>query len=100
MTSATLKIDIVQLRRACDKLWEHLRELGIDSVDTPHDYYWSVPYQDLYRLESQPNTFEVGQLSEDWQGVQQMLQADRDVITFDFVKISAIFRELGVQVVS
>jgi hypothetical protein len=85
---------------ACDKLWAHFAEMGIDSVDTPHDYYWSIPYQDLYRLESQPTTFEVGQLSEDWQGVQRMLEADRDVITFDFVKISAILRELGLQVMS
>ena len=95
-----MKIDIIQLRTACDILWEHLRDLGIDSVNIPHDYYWSVSRQDAYRLDSEPATLVVGQLSDDWQAIQRVLEPDRDAIAYDFVKVSAILRAVGEEVVS
>ena len=95
-----MKIDIAQLRMACDILWEHLHDLDIDSVDIPHDYYWTVPQQDVYRFDKEPAAFVAGQLSDDWQDVQQILEPDRDAIAYDFVKVSAILRAVGEQVVS
>jgi hypothetical protein len=96
----TLKIDIVQLRKACDILWEHLRALDIDSVNIPHDYYWSVSRQDVYRLDSKPAALVVGQLTDDWQDVQQILEPDRDAIALDFVKVSAILCAVGEEIVA
>ncbi len=47
-------LDVVRLRMASDRLWKHLEELGIESVDIPYDYYWSVPEQQAYQLENEP----------------------------------------------
>jgi hypothetical protein len=94
-----MKIDIDKLRMACEIMWEHLRELGIDSVDIPHDYYWAVPQQDVYRFDREPVDFVTGQLSDDWQYVQQILEPDRDAIAYDLIKVSAILRAVGEEVV-
>ena len=94
-----MKVEIVQLRMACDKLWAHLQELEIDSVDTLRDYYWAIPRQDVFHLESEPKSLVMGQLSDDWQSVQELFEPNADIIALDFGHLAAILQEVGEQVV-
>jgi hypothetical protein len=95
-----MKVDVVRLRMASDRLWNHLEELGIESVDIPYDYYWSVPEPQVYQLENAPTQHEVGQLTDDWQVMLRLTERDGDVISYDFVRLAALLRVLGEVLVS
>jgi hypothetical protein len=95
-----MKVDVARLRMASEKLWKHLEELGIDSIDIPYDYYWSIPEEQTYQLEIEPTRHEIGQLSDDWQDLLQLIEHGHDAITHDFVRLSAILRVVGEQIVS
>jgi len=90
-----MKIKIVELETATQKLFEHLKELGIESVELDKDYYWDIEAEDLYNPYQQPKDIGLGQLYDDWEEVQIVLTEKSEPLSIDFKAFAAIFRYLG-----
>lgn len=94
-----MKIDTKTLRLACNRLFDHLEELGIVSIDIGEDYYWNISEECLYTMASQPKDFTVGQLTDDWLEIRAIADGERDAVSFGFVWLAAILRAIGEKVV-
>ncbi len=66
-----MKIQLSDLRRATDALFDYLERTGRTEIDLTEDFYWSIPEKRLYSVYSPPPESELtmGQLSDDWNEV-------------------------------
>jgi hypothetical protein len=94
-----MQIQIADLRTVCDRLFAHLDELGIETVEVTHDYYWDIPAEHRYSFEQEPPEHTAGQLTDDWSDLRKVLDGSLDPITYDFVDLAAILREIGETIV-
>lgn len=95
-----MKISVRELRAISDKLWDHLAAEGYDEIEVPYDFYWDIPEEALHDLNHPPAEHYVGQLSDDWSFLQNLLDSNRDPVAYELVKLSAIVRAIGMQIVT
>ena len=95
-----MKISVRELRAISNKLWDHLEAEGHSEIDLVHDFYWNIPAEALYDLNQPPAEHTVGQLYDDWSDLQRLLDPDPDILTYDLVDLSAIMREIGLQIMT
>ena len=86
-----------ELRRAFGILVDHLEKQGIASITLEHDYYWSIPENELYDPKIEPQTMSIGQLSEDLAFLQSILQDCAEPTGYGFILLSSILRAVGGQ---
>ena len=90
-----MKVDIVELRRAASRLFDHIEEAGIHSFDLEHDHYWVVPRESRYNVYEQPKQLEVGQLTEDLESLRSLNDPAEPLVAYAMVWLAAILREIG-----
>lgn len=88
-------INIADLEKVMNVLLAHLKQSNKQDININADYYWHIPEELLYNLNSEPKDHVVGQLSDDWAELQALGQGKKDPLAFDFVKLSAILRAIG-----
>ncbi|AZA80849.1 hypothetical protein C1637_11435 [Chryseobacterium lactis] len=59
------------------------------------DLYWNIPDEELYDVYKEPKDLTIGSLAEDWEFLQKVLKREREVIEYDFTKISDILKLIG-----
>jgi hypothetical protein len=69
--------------------------MGYNEIEIPVDYYWNVPQGVRYDPHKEPQNLDLGQLTDDWQELQKVLQGDREPFAFDLVWMSTILRAIG-----
>ena len=77
------------------KLFTYLDRRGVESVDIPVDYYWNVPKEQVYNPYQRPSELDLGQLTNDWRELQDLLESESDPIVYSFVWLAAILRAVG-----
>lgn len=88
------QINIAELRVITEKMFQSLEEQGVQKIELTDDYYWSV--LEPYEFVSEWPEFGVGQLSDDWVTLSQILiDEDRVVLRFDFALLASILRYVG-----
>jgi hypothetical protein len=93
----TLAIDIAELRRAIGVVLDHIEETNGRVLAIPHDYFWSVPEPDVYRVEFQPE-LTVGQFSESWDNLRrERLGAGDSTVSHSAVWLGQIMQVIGHQ---
>lgn len=90
-----MEIELSELRAIISKEIDNLERMGYDPIEIPVDYYWNIPKELLYDPYKEPHTFDVGQLSFDWQELKNTLRGKRDPLTYHFVWLAAILRAIG-----
>ncbi len=95
----TDRIDISTrtLRTILNRLVDHLEVTDGERVLLEHDYFWSVPSPAIYNPYEQPNELTIGQLSESWANLEQVLADDAEV-AYAFVWLGDILRAVGHEV--
>lgn len=63
MGSEPLRIPLDQLRHAFELALQHVEASASGEVVLEHDYFWSVPGDELYDVPNEPGTITIGQLS-------------------------------------
>jgi hypothetical protein len=89
-----IEVSLHELRRACDLLIAHVERLG-GTVSVEHDFYWDVPAESLYDVDVEPVELTIGQVSESWGQVQQMLADDSRVVSYGLVWLADVLRAVG-----
>jgi hypothetical protein len=90
-----MEIKLKELRLVTEKLYQHLDDLGVESVVINDDYYWSIPREDLYQPYQEPGELTIGQLSDDWRDLEKVLRGELDPIASNLVDLAAILKVVG-----
>ncbi len=95
----TKTIDIVELRRISDLIFEHiLNTLEIKSVELTEDMYWAISSNDLYDIEKDPKDFGIGQLFDDLEFLSHILDDESQAVPAMMMHLAPIFQYLATQV--
>ncbi|MFJ1753285.1 hypothetical protein [Kitasatospora sp. NPDC088134] len=96
MSGEPLHVSLVELRRSFDLLLSHVEAAtGGDFVALDKDYFWSVPSSELYDVAQEPSDLTIGQLSESWQHLTNVV-ADRDrAVGHHLVWLADVLRAIG-----
>ncbi|SEL85196.1 hypothetical protein SAMN04515665_12133 [Blastococcus sp. DSM 46786] len=70
-----------------------------DSVYIEHDYFWSVPADELYNIDQPPGDLTLGQLSECLQQIESLVNEPDDVIAYHMVWLGELLKAVGHKVV-
>ena len=90
-----MDISVDKLRKTANALLSHLEQSGITSVTISEDYYWDVPTDQRYDRYDEPREHTIGQLSDDLQELEQMIDGHRPMVGYGLVWLAAILRRIG-----
>lgn len=91
-----MEIDLVQLKKIVDRLFEHVIETrGVKTLQLEKDYYWNIPDDAVYKMDSKPAELNIGSLSDDWGFISGLLKTDADPVAYQFTEVSPLLRYLG-----
>jgi len=96
MTAEPLSVSLADLRRSFDLLLSRMEATSADgSVVLDQDLFWSVPSDGLYDVTREPQALTIGQLSESWQQLTDLL-ADQDrAVGHHLVWLADVLRAMG-----
>jgi hypothetical protein len=94
-----MRITVQSLRRVSNALLDRLEARGYDAIDVPHDYYWDIDRAQRHNLDAEPENLTVGQLTEDWWNLEEMLRDDSLCGAYGLTGLAAVLREVGELVV-
>jgi hypothetical protein len=90
-----IRIPVDRLRQVCDQLLTHLAHQEGGTVELERDYFWSLDDESLYNVYSEPGQPVIGQVSESWQHLDQLLQQPDDTPTRHLVWLADVLRAIG-----
>lgn len=93
--SKNLIVSLEDIEKAVQLLLRHLKEQQITHAEIPEDYYWDIPDEDRYEPAKTPTDLSLGQLSEDWERVQQILKGDAPPVGYALVWVASLLRKIG-----
>ncbi|WP_316528165.1 hypothetical protein [Kitasatospora brasiliensis] len=100
MTGDPLQVSLDQLRRSFDVLIRHIEGTTKDgTVALDEDYFWSIPSDELYDVTKEPATLTIGQLSESWQHMQDLLADEDRALGYHLVWLADVLRAIGQDLV-
>ncbi len=95
MESDNLQLDFDDLIRALNVISEHIRQSHPEPLEISEDYYWEIAETQLYDPTQDPSDFSLGQLSEDWHRVSQILSGEAPPIGYALVWLGSLLRVIG-----
>ncbi|MFF0399749.1 hypothetical protein ACFYSJ_28900 [Streptomyces sp. NPDC005248] len=95
MDSEPLQIPLDQLRHAFELALQHIEASAGSAVALEHDYFWSVPGDELYDVANEPRTITIGQLSESWQHLEDLLSDTNRAVDHHLVWLADVLRAIG-----
>ena len=98
--SNNIQVRLEDLGRALQLIAKHIETSQGGSVEIGQDYYWEIAEAELYDPTKDPSGFSLGQLSDDWERLQQLLTGEAPPIGYAMVWLSALLRAVGQKVVA
>lgn len=89
-----LTIDTGDLREVFERLITHLEQTRGASVTLREDYFYSMPYPEIYDMTKPPPAPTIGQLTEPWANLHDTKEID-STITFELVWLGDLLKALG-----
>ena len=94
-----MQVSVETLRRVSLALFERLEARGYEMIDVPHDYYWDIDRAQRHNLDTQPENLNVGQLTEDWWNLEEMIRDESLCAAYGLTWLGAVLREIGELIV-
>ncbi|MEU1285287.1 hypothetical protein [Kitasatospora sp. NPDC005856] len=96
MTDDPMSVSLAELRRSFDLLLRHVEaSTGSDTVVLDKDYFWSIPPNDLYDVTREPDDLTIGQHSESWQHLKDVLADPDRVLSYHLTWLADVLRAIG-----
>jgi hypothetical protein len=90
-----MNIPVEALRRITASLLDRLETQGHATVHVAQDLYWDIDRSQRHDLDAEPQNLRVGQLTEDWWNLEEMVRDDSLCVAFGLTWLAAILREIG-----
>lgn len=81
-----------------DVLQAFLARIGARPIHLARDYYWHVPIDQLYDMSSSPDHLDIGQLTEDWECLLELLHDPDAPLSVYATKLSSLFQYIATAV--
>lgn len=94
-----MKVTVDSLRHVTLALFERLESRGYTTIDVPHDYYWDIDRAQRHNLDCEPENLSVGQLTEDWWNLEEMIRDESLCAAYGLTWLGAVLREIGELIV-
>ena len=94
-----MQVSVSRLRTVSEQLFLHLEKKGYSSVELSADYYWHIPKELRYNPYEEPKELDLGQLTDDWANLCNILEGETKPLAYAFVWLSAVLRTLGETVI-
>ncbi|MET9290922.1 hypothetical protein [Streptomyces sp. NPDC003077] len=96
VTGEPLRVSLAELRRSVDLLLRHVEAVAAgDAVVMNQDHFWSVPADELYDVSKEPVDLMIGQLSESWQHLRNLLADEDRIVGYHLVWLADVLRAIG-----
>ena len=94
------EIDLVKLKQIINSIFDHLSKLGITKVviDDEADYYWDVPYDNLYTVDEAQPQLDIGRLSDDLEFLLTILKDEEQAVSLMFMHLAPLLLYVGLKV--
>ena len=99
LAGLAMKVTLESLRRISIALFDQLEARGYRAIEVPHDYYWDIDRAQRHNLDTEPENLTVGQLTEDWFNLEEMLRDESLCAAYGLTWLAAVLREVGEIVV-
>jgi hypothetical protein len=94
-----LTVPIDELRLVCSRLLDHLASAEGNEVQLEKDFFWAIPPEQLYNVDASPQDLTIGQLSESWKNLTNILGDDSPTNAFALVWLADVLRAIGQEIV-
>jgi hypothetical protein len=88
-----MHIDLALLQKITNTVFEQLKEKEGNHSTIIRDYYWDIEPKKLYNPYEIPSDFTLGQLSDDWQTLQDNFK-EADFVDYDLKRVSNLLKVL------
>jgi hypothetical protein len=97
-----VKIQLSDLRRVANALFDYLEQTGRTEIEVTEDFYWSIPEKHLYSVYTAPleSDLTMGQLSDDWKELTKIAVGKSPPLAYALVWLSSLLRFIGTKLVS
>ncbi len=90
-----MNIDIETLERAFHNILIYLREVEGTSIEVDKDFYWNIPHQQRYDPYQIPTDLTLGQLSSDWEHIQEIASGKEEPVAYSLVWLASLLKYFG-----
>ena len=97
-SGSEVRIDISELRKVIDLIFESVQEGRPDGViNLEQDYYWEPFHEKIYNVSEalDPKSFSMGSLVDDWQFLQKVLGDESMAVQPMFMHVYPLLRYLA-----
>ncbi|MFE7593575.1 hypothetical protein ACFU6K_29630 [Kitasatospora sp. NPDC057512] len=96
MADEPLSIPLADLRRSFDLVLRNIEAATPgDTLALDKDHFWSVPADGLYDVYQAPGELTIGQLSESWQHLTDLLAEPDRAVGYHLVWLADVLRAIG-----
>jgi len=93
-----LPIQIALLCRTFEAIAVYPEKLEGAELSLGSDYFWSIPADELSNVYSRHAKIAIGQLSESWQHIEDMLDGESGVLPHHLIWLSDVLRAIGQEI--
>jgi hypothetical protein len=93
-----LALDLRLMRAALETLLAHVERIAGTRIEVDHDYFWSVPPDELYDMGAPPSELTIGQLSECLDNLRGIAEDPEKAVAYGLVWAAEVLRAVGLAV--
>ncbi len=97
-----MQISISDIAIIVDKLLTFAKDLQVEKVEIPVDFYWNIDDKELYNMADSHkqilDSLGVGSLEHEWEIINRLLSEDHESVgctTVDFIILASLLRAIG-----
>jgi hypothetical protein len=90
-----VEIDLLDLKRVIDVLFEHLvKQRAVTMVELDQNFFWEVPEEAAYLLDAPPQ-LDVGSLDDNWEFLSKLLVEGSSPVAYQLTELAPLLRAIG-----
>lgn len=91
-----MKVKLEDMEQMISIILRQYKEFYGDEIEMENDFYWKLDENVLYAPNMEPRDFSLGQLSDDWDTLQNSAKSG-DLVPYDLQRISNILTALSIE---
>src|SRR5262245_59915928 len=93
-----MDINLNELKKAQDKIFSYLIEMGVTKVTIPYEYYWEIPGNQRYDAYEEPKEFTLGQFSDDLNEIKQIASGEKYPVSYALNWLASIYAVISQEI--
>ena len=91
-----MKVNLEEIGVIVSFLLSKLKASAGNELEITADFYWDISVDEIFDPYNEPKNFSLGQLTDDLQEVQKIIQVD-NAISYDLGRIANIIKAISIE---